>query len=419
MITPKSRIELDPVGVYYAALTSRNQPSTFSISAYLTEPVVLHALQHAVNDLMHRLPFLSGRLRRGFFGYYHEILADPPIIVPSRTGHTFSAYFETGAGHVLRVLYGDRHFTVETLHSLCDGRGLTKIVSALLVRYFEILGILREKPGLIDWSQPPRAGEAEDAFTRYGELKTTDAPTKPTSASAKRTAYRFDCSRPTPARFVTRRFDLAKVRAAAKSHDATISEYVLAHIFRAIAHDRAARGRKEPITASLAIDCRRFFPTDTYRNFVTDAPIVMPETEDFAVMVQQVRRQFTTIDADFVRGNIRTSQDMRTKTRFLPRVATRPIVKMLARSSVTRLTTTFSNLGLVKLPKEVEDRIEMLEFVFNGQPGSPYAFGCIAVGDVLTLTTTVRVEDHDIIESAAEGLEGRADRPEPWLIGRG
>jgi hypothetical protein len=67
--------------------------------------------------------FLSGRLHRGFFGYYHEILAEPPVIVPARNGHTFSTYFESGSGHVLRILYGDRHVTVETLHSICDGRG--------------------------------------------------------------------------------------------------------------------------------------------------------------------------------------------------------------------------------------------------------------------------------------------------------
>lgn len=401
----KTRIELDPIGLYYAFVTSRNHPATFSISAYLSEPVVPRALQQAVNDLMHRLPFLSARLRRGFFGYYHEILADPPMIVPARNGHTFSAFFETGTGHVLRVLYGERHFTVETLHSICDGRGLTKIVSALLVRYFEILGIATEKAGLIDWSAVPRPEEAEDAFARYADLETTDSPTRLTSMSAERPAYHVDCSRSAPACFVTRKFDLTKVRSAAKTNDATISEYVLAHIFRAFAHDRAARGSKEPITASMPIDCRGFFPSETYRNFVSDALIVMPETEDFGVMVQQLHQQFTKIDADLVHGDINASQKLRNNTRFVPRVAKKPIGKMLDRSDLRRLTTTFSNLGLVKLPKEVEERVEMLEFVLRAQPGNPYSFACIAVGDALTLTTTVSVEDRAIPERAAEGLE--------------
>ena len=146
------------------------------------------------------------------------------------------------------------------LHSICDGRGLAKIVSALLVRYFEILGIAAEKAGLIDWCAASRPEEAEDAFARYADLKITDSSARTTSTSAERRAYHFDSSQPVPARFVTRKFDLARVRSAAKTYDATISEYVLAHIFRAIARDRAARGSTEPIAALVPIDCRSFFP---------------------------------------------------------------------------------------------------------------------------------------------------------------
>jgi NRPS condensation-like uncharacterized protein len=355
---------------------------------------------------MHRLPFLNGRLHRDFFGYYHEILADPPMIVARGSGHTFSAYFETGTGHVLRALYGERHFTVEALHTICDGRGLTKAVSALLVRYFEILGIATEDAGLIDWCAAPRPEEAEDAFARYGDAKPTDSRTRFTITSPERTAYHFDSPEPAPARFVTRKFDLGKVRSAAQTHDATISEYVLAHIFRAIDHDRAAGGGKEPITASVPIDCRGFFPSDTYRNFVSDAAIVMPETDDFVVMLQQLHQQFTKIDADLVHSDINASQKLRNNIRFVPRVAKKPIARMLQRSNLRRQTTTFSNLGFVKLPKEVVERVEMLEFVLRGIPGNPYSFACIAVGDVLTLTATVSVEDRGITERAAEGLEG-------------
>ena len=80
---------------------------------------------------------------------------------------------------------------------------------------------------------------------------------------------------------------------------------------------------------------------------------------------------------------------------------------MLERSELRGFTTTFSNLGLVRLPKEIEERVEMLEFVLGDEPGSPYAFACVAVGDALTLTTTVSVEDRGITERAAEALEGQ------------
>lgn len=403
---PKTRIELDSQGMYYASVTSREHPATYSISVYLTEPVVPHVLQEAVNDLMRRLPFLNGRLGRDFFWHYHEILPEPPMIVPAPNGHTFSAYFASGAGHVVRILYGERHLTVEAMHSICDGRGLLKTVSALLERYFEILGVAPEKPGLIDWAAAPRPEEAEDAYARYADMKTTDSVTRKFSSSAEGTAYRFEGSKPVPAYFVTRKFDLTRVRSAAKVYDATITEYVLAHIFRAIAQDRAARGRKEPITASVPIDCRSFFPSETYRNFVAEETIVMPETEDFAEMVYEVSHRFKQIDADLVLSDINSYQGIRRTARFLPLVAKTLVLKMLQRSLAKGITTSFSNLGLVKLPKEIEERIEMLEFVVGNEPGPSYDFACIAVADSLTLTTTVSAEDGGMAEWAADGLEG-------------
>lgn len=277
-------------------------------------------------------------------------------------------------------------------------------MTALLVRYFEILGIATEQAGLIDWSAAPHPEEAEDAYARYADLKTTSA--RKIGTSGEGPAYQFDRSQPVPARFVTRKFDLARVRAAAKTYDATVSEYVLAHIFRAIAHDRAARGSSEPITAMVPIDCRSFFPTETYRNFVAEETIVMPETADLAMMVQQLSRQFARIDADLVRAEISANEKLRKNIRFLPRVAAKLIVKMVERSMNRGLTTAFTNLGLVELPGEVEERVEMLEFVVADAPGIPYRFACVTGGDALTLTTTMSVEDRGLTERAAEGLEG-------------
>lgn len=140
----------------------------------------------------------------------------------------------------------------------------------------------------------------------------------------------------------------------------------------------------------MPIDCRSFFPSETYRNFVAEETIVMPETADLAVMVQQLSRQFARINADLVHGDISANQKLRNNTRFLPRVPAKPIAKMLERSMNRGLTTTFTNLGLVELPGEIEERVEMLEFVVADAPGLPYTFACVTVGDALTLTTTIQ-----------------------------
>jgi hypothetical protein len=77
-------------------------------------------------------------------------------------------------------------------------------------------------------------------------------------------------------------------------------------------------------------------------------------------------------------------------------VAKKPIGKDVRAVPRQESQDHFSNLGLVKLPKEVEERVEMLEFVLRNQPRSPYLIACIAAGDTLTLMTTVSVEDRGI-----------------------
>ncbi|MCL1842830.1 MAG: hypothetical protein FWF79_03375, partial [Defluviitaleaceae bacterium] len=171
LFAPKTRIALDPVGLYYASTISEANPGNFNISAYLHEKIDPQVLQTAVNDLMRRLPFLSGRLYGGFFQYFHEILEAPPQIIKADTVPLFGEYYKEGSGHVLRVLYGERHFTVEAIHSIVDGRGLAKVVCALLVRYFELLGVRVSKSDIVDCRGIAVAEEAEDAYIRYANSK--------------------------------------------------------------------------------------------------------------------------------------------------------------------------------------------------------------------------------------------------------
>ena len=146
----KELIELDLLGQFFSAIVDIKQPGGFSITTHLKEPVIPETLQQAVNDLMRRLPFLCSRLQRGFFWYHQEVLSDPPQIIAENNLPVFSDYYNYGRGHVLRILYGEKYFKVETLHSICDGRGLQNIACALLFRYFELLGVNVNKGEIVD-----------------------------------------------------------------------------------------------------------------------------------------------------------------------------------------------------------------------------------------------------------------------------
>ena len=395
-------LELDLIGQYYASIINKKQPGVFNISVHLKECLNPQILQQAVNDLMRRLPFLSGRLRRGFFWYGHEILAQPPQIAPASGSPLFSDYYNRGSGHVLRVVYGEQHFTVETLHSICDGRGLTKVICALLVRYYELLGVKVDKSEIIDCSGAFQPEEAENAFVRFA------SPQCKTNPSRKVKAYNPAISNASRTQVISKKFSASKIKAAAKEHNATVTEYILAYIFKLIAEERAAWSNKNPITATIPIDCRSFFPSKTLRSFVSGTTVIMPETEDFSEILRHIQLQFATVNKEYVHNNISELQNRYNNSRFTPRFIKKIMMNIMDRFDAAGHTTGFSNLGIVKLPAEIEKYVDMLEFAISLKQWTPYYFSCITVDDVMSLSASYRDKWLCFVESVMERIETQA-----------
>ena len=396
--------ELDAIGQYYALIITPDHPGQFMLSAYLKEAIDPEMLQQAVSDVMHRLPFLCGGIHPKFFWYHHKLLPTPPQIVWMGDEYAFTDYYNKGKGHVLRVLHGERHITVEAIHSVVDGRGLTKVMQTLLGRYFELSGIVFEKGDMIDCADTFQTGEWEDAYARFYD------PSKGTSGRMNKEypeAYLHEMTTPTPAHVILKTFNLTEVKQAAKVYDATISEYMMAQIFVAIAEERNARGCSKPITAMVPIDCRAFFPTKTFRNFVDSVIITMPEVDNFSELITGVRAQFATITAPLVQMNINEFQSHKNKWRFLPRVVKKWVLRHLGGSEDEGLTTTFSNIGKVTLPPELEARISHMAFIIDASAEEmPITFASTAIGNTLTLTFTLCMDADELVENITTRMEG-------------
>jgi NRPS condensation-like uncharacterized protein len=408
---PGSRIELDPVSQTYAAMNNDTSPGTFRLSAHLKECINREILQKAVNDLIRRLPFLSGHLRRGFFRYHIKTHAYPPKIEPAKDFPSFGRCHKKGRDNLLRVYYGEKSITVETTHIVCDGRSLVKITTALLARYFELLGAPIDKSEIIDCTGTMQPEEIPDAFAKQvaamspKEAKDTFRRWAAEQNSGKyKPAYRFGNPQPANSRIVTGKFDATKIKSAAKEHGATVSEFILAHIFRAVAKERAGRGSIKPITVMLPVDFRAFFPVETLRNFVMGKIIIIPETDDFSEMLRQTKSQFEEIDAtfssDIIVGFTKFSEYMR----FIPLPIKKMLMRLMKRLSAALLTSTFSNLGLVKLPPEIEKQVETLEFACCPET-ELYVFSCVTFGNTLVITASINVEDAEAPELLMRDLD--------------
>ena len=395
-------VELDLVGQFYASIITRNQSCVFAVSVCLKESVNPQALQQAVNDLICRLPFLNMRLKRSFFHFKGEILAEPPQIKPENEEPLFSPFFKRGSGHMICVSYGEQHFTVQTTHVVCDGRSLTKIASSLLVRYFEILGVDADKSGVVDCSQSFKAEEAENAYERYVKHNAIPAGNAKSAPNIK--AYRYKASRTVPQQVLTRVFDAEKIKETAKKYNATVTEFILFQIFSAIRKERDDKGDKRPITSLIPVDCRSFFPSKSMRSFVSGTTVTMPDTNDAFQSIQQIKTQFKKINQENVLKDIGEIQNMYHSARYVPRVLKAVFMKMMARSEAHYNSTGFSNVGLIKLPSEIENHVEHIEFLISLEEDAPYFFSCATIGKALALAGIFRDEGQCVVETVMKGM---------------
>ena len=396
-------MELDPIGQYYASVITPKHPGQFMLSAYLNEAVDPKILQQSVNDVIKRLPFLCGRLKSKFFSYHHELLSSPPQIVWMGETYTFTDYYNKGEKHVLRVLYEERNITVEVIHSIVDGRGLSAVMQALLIRYFELSGIDFDKGDMISCTDQFQTEEWENAYLRFYD------PSKDKSGRITKKyqeAYHYKGTTPKSINVMLKSFDLTAVKQAAKVHGATISEYITAQIFFAFAEERNKNGSNKPITMLIPIDCRTFFPTKTLRSFVDSTTITMPETDDISVMVTGIREQFEKINMEFIQVNINEFQGLVNKGQFLPRVLKKWLLRRFENSEGGGLTTVFSNIGKVSLPLEIEAQIEKIAFVIDaGEKDMPVTFASATIGNILTLAITLCMESDALVQEIVKRIE--------------
>ena len=383
--------KIDPVGQLYASYHGRKSPNIFNITIHLKESINTEVLQVALDDLVKRLPFLNIKLKRGFFKYYHKTCTKPLKCEEERCGCE-ERFLHTGKrDNAFKVFYGERHLTLEAVHSVCDGRGMVKIASALLVRYFELQGIVVDKTCVIDCEHAFDAEETENAFERYGNNNTHS----PKRSLFIEKAYQSEGEK--TAQIKTHRFELDKLKNRAKKYNATVNEYVLACIFKAVADERMGLGCEKPISALIPIDCRNFLESKTLCNFVTAVPVTMPETEEFGEMIEGLRQQFKKFDVGFILSDITALHKGLRKIRFMPRIFKKQIFKAVDGMYGKGLSLMFSNIGLVKLPKEIESKVEMIDFVLGCNPKVPHIITCISAGNILSLTVKSIVKG-DIFE---------------------
>ena len=392
---------LDNAGVLYSALQKENYSAIYRFSAVMTEPVDKAALQRAVDRTMPRFPSFAVRIKQGAFWYYFEPNDAPgPFVKEDISNPCQPVRFKEDNGWLVRFFYYDRRISVEVFHAVSDGGGALVFFRTLLAVYLREMGYtIPNTHGILDVDEPPRKEEREDAYGRYATVRPRRESGGGKAYQNKGTAepfYTFN---------VTMGFcSVARLKERAKVYGVSITEYLTAILLKVIVdkQHREAPRREKPVALAVPIDLRKWFPSETLRNFIlTVRPMIEPDLGEytFEEIVSQVHH-YLRLNINrkkmqaLLTGNVRFTTNK--LLQVVPVVLKNPVMALgYQLAGVRPYSGTYTNPGPFPVPDEMAPHIHHMEVIL-GQATLPRPHcASISYGDIMEITFAGTMEESD------------------------
>ncbi|MBO5409653.1 MAG: hypothetical protein J6A60_00140 [Clostridia bacterium] len=392
--------KLDNAAKVYPGQNTSTWSSVYRISITLKENVEPQLLEQAVEALLPRFPGFDVRMRNGFFWHYLEKNPNgvPPVL-PESANPCLRVKWKENNGYLFRVFYYEKRISVEFYHVLADGYGASRFFMTLIAEYLRRTGKdIPSGESVFDLTEEPKNGEAEDAYMRY---------VRPSKVKAKR-IYKFTYNvkgQRLPQHFfnvTTGYMPVDVLKAKAKEHGATVTEYVAAVLLWVMYNLQKEENPKKlkNIGVQVPVNLRRFFPTETLRNFMLCYSFqIDPNMGEytFPELVRQVSLYLRFVNNEkelqaMMNGNtgIEKNPLLKITPSFLKDFGIGVVYKFAGEKATSSI---ISNVGLIKVPPEMEPHVEKLMFMMG--PGMVNAARCISVslGNTMSLSISNIFED--------------------------
>ena len=396
-------MRLDNAAKIYPAAKRRNWNNMFRLSATLKNPIDPAVLQSALVVTVKRFPSIAVRIRRGVFWYYLEELAQAPDVEEDISYPLAHRSFSAMRRCAFRVLYYENRIAVEFFHALTDGNGGLIFLKTLTAEYLtQKYGItIPSSNGVLNRQETPDDRELEDSFLE------NEGPVSKSRREA--TAYLLTGTREKDGylNLTTGILHVQQVLALARQHHVSITTFLVSVMILSILEiqDRhiPERRRQKPVKVLVPVNLRNFFPSNTLRNFALYiTPGIDPKMGDYTLeeIIKSVHHQMgmeltqKQMSAR-ITVNVRTEKSIALKIvpLFLKNAAMKLVYNFVGEK---KSCITFSNLGAVSLPAEMQPYLERLDFILGAQAICPNNCSAISYGEQLIINFTRSIEEAEL-----------------------
>lgn len=402
--------KLDNAARIYPAIKKRNWASIFRLSVTLKEPVKPELLQLALDKTLKRMPSFSVRMKAGLFWYYFEHRRERLDIRRDSPEFTDCVPGGIARDSLFCVQYLGRTVSIDAFHSVTDGYGGLVFLKTMVVEYLNLCGCrIIPTHGVLDCSEPSRPEETEDDFAKFANLGVVAGRRESRAFQIRGTVFV-----PREAMVTTGVVSLERMLAEARTHNATITEYMTAaYLFTLYnVQESMGEGRRLPVKVSVPVNLRKFYDSKTLRNFSTYInPGIEPRNAEYTfdeilLLVRRYMREEITekrLNAR-IASNVRSERNL--AVRLTPLFAKNWLLLGAFRLwGESRFSSTLTNVGAIDVPEGMKPHIESFDAILGPPRSNKVCCTVTSYGDSLRINFTRTIVEEKVEKEFFSFLE--------------
>ena len=350
--------KIDNVAKVFLATTGKRDTRSFRLSCTLKEDVDPELLQEAVLSAIEDRPQVQVRIRRGFFWHYMEdtdLVPEvrqeddricPLLYVPSKTMLHY------------QVTYFGKRINLDISHVLTDGTGAMEFLNIIVLDYLR-----RKYPGeYADVTVHSGASEgdlSQDSYRQFfGSTNLSHGPARKKAYHPRGLKLPYH-----QLQFFEIHMPTSQILPKAKELKVSLTSYLGALWMLAIRDEMPARKALLPVTISLPVNLRNYYPSKTARNFFNSVNVThvfdsdIPAEELAAEFDESLKSQLTEENVKKQMDSFETMEYV-APIRVVPLFIKQWVVRHFTKKANRKVSMTFSNMGVQKPPQSIGERIE-------------------------------------------------------------
>jgi len=350
--------KLDNVAKVFLATHNKRDTRSIRVSCNLKEEVMPEILQQALVNTIRIRPQFQVRIRRGFFWHYIEQTDEMPVVVPEK-GRPCPVLYGNNYKGVLhyQVSYFKNRINIDMFHAISDGTGALNFLKLLVLEYLRIL-----YPEEMDDVSVAENASVDDRDQNSYEhfYDDTEGRIPKTILNKKKKAYQIQNRKLSynQLQFFEVYMEADKIKKAGKEAGVSMTSYLGALLMLAIREGMPFSQRRRPITISLPVNLRNYYPSKTLRNFFNSVDV--SHTFNGEETVESLARDFDrmlkeSITPERIHNQMNRYQSIERLifARMVPLLFKQPVVKAFSKKESRTVTAVLSNLGPVVIPDKM------------------------------------------------------------------